>query len=1447
MSPAARGDAVDADDRPYVARTCVELQIEARQPAAAGAPQPLGAFRDVPAYVLLGNAGAGKTEEFRRECRELGDAAEFVTARNFAGFEPDAGWRDKTLFIDGLDEMRAGAADARVPLDQIRRRLRRLGHPRFRISCREADWLGSNDRQHLEEVAPDGRIKMLRLDPLTDSAALELLSARLGVSRAREAVALAYRHELQGMLANPLTLELLVAAFAGNGSDEPQSRRAVFELACGAMAKEHSREHVIGGKTRHVEELLAAAGELCVRLLLVGMEGFSLEAEGEASSFVSLDRIGVIDGGSAVGDLELWKSALTTKLFVAVSESSNSEPVRLVPRHRQIAEFVGGRYLARLVDRGLPVQRAVALMSSPADGVIVTSLRGLSAWFAAHSSQALDVLLGADPVGVGLYGDINDRSADQKRRILRAVAGAASRGPLVGREWRYDGVSGVQDSTAWAFRSLAAIENQEAIADLLADRGDEVASDRRAWFLLEVLVAAEDDRICELEDLAPVCMGIVRDATRTPHTRRAALEAYLRLVPATADRVGRLVRLLHDIRDGAVTDPEDDLKGTLLGELYPTAVGPGDIWQYLALRNFNFHYGRFERFWDHDLAERSSPEDLRALLDDLHENAADRVPVVQPAYLGDNLLALLAEALDILGDETEIEHLVGWLTVIGACARETIAEADPAAREAALREIVRENLEGEESTALIDAEADPPKPILRARAWLEDRPDVQNAAFLHWMRTRDESGPFGLDAYWQCDALLGSRLPDDFGLWCAEEACELAETEPEIARDLIRRAHSTLTDPSTSGLSETRLRDMTRGHEALETLVSALCDPSPPDPQTRQREQRRQEAREQRESKQRAEAQDWADHLRENLDSLRDDTFLSGNFATLGRIFFGHDSERGQTSTGTERIAAHIGGDPELVDAVLHAFRRTIHRLDLPDVDQTLDVHARSTSTRLVYPILAFPLLAGLELRDADAPGNLDALRDDLKRRALALLYCVSSVTKHPRWYQRWFDQDPGLAAEIAYRFAARTLRDGKDRLQGLADLDAVVGHDDTKQDIKLQLLRAFPARAPQTQIRLLDRLLLDLFAASRLGRLNEVAITKLSSSSMSVAQRVRWLAAAALSGGGEHAHDLRSFCRGRPNRIQMLAEFLHADMGPRIHGIYGLTSDLDATTLGALIELLGAVFPENDDGGIITVEKSTSRCISHMISQLAGLPGQQARLALRQLTADPALAAWHGALREATEQQNVVERDASFRPPRMNEVERTLSNGEPASAADLAALALSRLGELRDQLRGSAANLWRHFWNEDPAGNPANPKNENSCRDFLLQMLRERLPRSATALPEAMHASSKRADVGIRYGQIAVPIEIKPSMSRTLWTGLRDQLIEQYTTDPDADGHGIYVVLWFGSDLAKQPSDEAQPTTPDELERRLEAELSAEESRKISVMVLDVTKPGKARHSQAL
>ena len=57
-----------------------------------------------------------------------------------------------------------------------------------------------------------------------------------------------------------------------------------------------------------------------------------------------------------------------------------------------------------------PCGALLALMTGH-DGSVVTEFRGLSAWLAVHSEQARTDLTDRDPIGVGLYGDVQSVSA----------------------------------------------------------------------------------------------------------------------------------------------------------------------------------------------------------------------------------------------------------------------------------------------------------------------------------------------------------------------------------------------------------------------------------------------------------------------------------------------------------------------------------------------------------------------------------------------------------------------------------------------------------------------------------------------------------------------------------------------------------------------------------------------------------------------------------------------------------------------------------------------------------------------------------------------------------------------------------------------------------------------------------------------------------------------------
>ncbi len=1379
-----------------VARTCTEIGPDG---ATIGNARPLSEFRDCAAYVLLGDPGAGKTTEFKSETDALDNAAEFISARNFISLDLDSHpeWRDNTLFIDGLDEMRSGAIDSRVPLDEIRNRLDRLGRPKFRLSCREADWLGNNDRQSLKVVSRNSDITVLQLDPLSDRATTELLSSWMEPVDVETFLMKA--HELSFVpLSNPLTLRLLTDA-TRQGQAWPTSRHQTFEMACDVMAIEKNDEHQAGTEELPSEAILDAAGFICAIQLLTGVDGVSLAQGARTRSVLSLSAVAETEGQPSHYNLT---RALHTRLFSRINDAFS-------PVHRQVAEFLGARYLAKRINDGLPAQRVVALMTGPSDGRVVGALRGLSAWLAAHAPGARRQLIDADPLSVGLYGDIQQFSSEDKLRLFKSLAELAAQEHLLGREY----------GTVEAFRSLASADMASSIKELL--NSAEALEERIIEFVLKVVSKADEPELEALNSLVPDLEKILFDMSSSVPVRTAALDAHIRIAPREDGRTEKLTQLLTQAHQREIPDPDDELRGTLLEFLYPISVPPSDVWPYITLRNQPTFVGRFREFWRDILLENSSDQHLAQLLDSLIEFAPSLQSISHEPEIKDLLIELLARGLESHGETIGRSRLYEWLNTTGESLR---------------------------NSPLVDKES-----LLRVRTWLEAHPEIQKEIFLTWLRRLDQNKLGWLAGYWRCDALHRSALPADFGLWCLKKAVEVGDTEPAISYDLMWRAHHALKDSTINeGLTIEIMHERTCGHERLAQQLDELCTPPPqyekPRTDKSEREERKRIAESEAEERQRR--ADWDAQLRANQTELRENRFSPPNLHTLANVYFDDDRGEDLNASPQHRIRDFVGGDPHLADLVLVALQEAVRRDDVPRAEETISLRTESKQ-----PWLAFPVLASLSLH-GDDPAELDDLADSQKRNALAVYYSVrarmhvnSGYRSASHCHDRWFDQDPELVLDTLYQCAVSAIRSGEEHPPGLEDLDLIDGHDEAVNNLTLRLLKAFPTRASARQLPLLDRLLAKANAHPDRKELKMLVDKKLSQKSATVAQQVRWLTIGALVSPDERRKEWTEFVGHSEKRVEHLAEFLRNSSNRNrsasaipisyhrfTHSI--LASFTEPMMLRDAIKLLGRWCPPTEQRGYQTRVTSASEQVYGSIDALSSQTDTKAVRALTELIVDPSLGQWRDQLVWAWQRQNAALRDRSYVHPNLEQVLNTLRNLLPANAGDLTALLSDRLDNISLDLRGGNSNIWRQFWNEDEYGRLTEPKHENSCRDALLETLRSRLPSVGDLQPEGQYAAGTQADYRFSFGKFKAPIEIKKNSHPELWSALHEQLIAKYTTDPDSSGHGIYLVLWFGADKTTSPPDGNRPATSGELKERLEALLDADESRKVSVIVLDVTKP---------
>lgn len=553
------------------------------------------ALLERPRVVVLAEASAGKTAEFRAAHARLQDADCFsfyvsVEALAANGLEGSLGredaarlmaWRGAAaapgwFFLDSVDEARINNKDVETALNRLARELD-LAYDRARIllSCRGSVWTGSDDllllRRTLPVVVtaatdapidPDqalfapldsakatapkekdtiSDVTVVTLTALTVTQRATFLAAR-GVADPAAFEEALYAHDLQRFAGRPGDLGTLVGYWLKTDRFDGLSEMTELGIA-ERLAELNWTRKTLSGLTE--DEVRAGAERLAAAMTL-----------GRVMDLILPDqRPDEVEGLNPYDVLSDWRTVevdalLQRGLFVP----STFGQVRFF--HRSAQEYLTARWFARigakLTDREL---LRVFVADSFGIRTVPPSLRAAAGWLATRHRALREELLTREPLVLILHGDPAKLALAEKERLLRTYAARHAVGDLA--------YARIDHQTLWMFAepSLA-----PAIRAALA-------ANARHDFRYEMLRLIEQGKIRD-------CLDIVREAALDCVTRPYHRIVATRTLRAMGDEAG-LRRVAADMLAApAAFGPE--LAPYLAVELFPVALSMPDLLAIIA-------------------------------------------------------------------------------------------------------------------------------------------------------------------------------------------------------------------------------------------------------------------------------------------------------------------------------------------------------------------------------------------------------------------------------------------------------------------------------------------------------------------------------------------------------------------------------------------------------------------------------------------------------------------------------------------------------------------------------------------------------------------------------------------------------------------------------------------------------------------------------------------------
>ena len=1200
----------------------------------------------------------------------------------------------------------------------------------------------------------------------------------------------------------------------------PKGRLDTFERACEELAEELNESHLSAqdGGTFSTSKIVFAAGRLSALLLLSGKVGWTRRGPRD-DDYPALSKAG--------DRQELFKVALDSRLFEGSAETGRR------PRHRVIGEFLAAKYLDHAItEKRLAPERVLAWMQG-IDGVVMPDLRGVSVWLAAMNCQVRGHLIESDPIGLAFHGDAGRFSRSETQLLLD---GLEAKFP---HWWEWPSRA--------SLAALVASPAREILWGMLRDTDRSNAKQAVVGLLLQGMAASPRGGLWvaaggssrHAEEAREILVTVVRTPSWQSATRHQALVALIHVVGNEADHISTLRDLLDDLAaDKVPVDERGNLQGELLTHLYPEHLAVKHIWDYLL--DGTPSDSKVRVFWTQHLVCKAPKEDVDSLLGTLAARAKELIPRLAQDNLDVLVMQLLARGLEFFGEERAVAKLYEWFELVDV-------EYEPLGLVPAhCDQVVRRSRHLEEQRQIY--------------CWLRAHPCTQRALVLEGLK-RNVAGPRTTALEMTIGAkFLGNTATAEFRKWCLDQGVQLATTAPRLAEELAYWAVTRNCEGWDPVLGDDEVaaavRDIPLLRKWNEKRLAA-------------EEHYSEMAAQQLESPAfveiRGRIEAYVASVREHVDAIQVGQGPPGMLYELGRVYV-VGLEAGGPVQAREDLTLHLGSDRELVEAVIHGFHHLVDRRDLPDLNGIVRLYGNGKMS-----IFASPFLVGLTEDEVAGTGPLQRLNDEGLGRALGFYLLSRLPTKcrpnprvftreedcRPSWYRQALRDHPQAVADAfvaVHRVRVRAKEPSDQHLYDLARTDEYAA---VARLAVPRMFAPFPSRCSAIQLETLRQVLRAALRHMCSTALRELVQTRLARKGMDIGQCTQWLATGALVLPEEWLPKLVVFLsdeeatrsRHLEQRVRHLVNFLVPDREPFSN------REWPTAYLASLIRAVGRWVrspsdycqDSSDRFKAVRIAESDIKApplVQHWIDTLVERADDQALAVLGNLAEDPVLEAWRGQLVRALDTQAERLRKAKYHAPALSEIREAVDGGPPAGAADLAALVTEKLNWLADNIRNGNTNDWRQYWHTDPKDPQGRkvirPKPEELCRDHFLSDLRPYLsPYGVYAVQEGHHAEDTRSDILTVHGAHAVPLEIKKTNSRDLWSAIKDQLIAKYVRDPRSGGYGIYLVLWFGHEhLKSAPPVGPRPDSPDRLRQLLEDMLEPAQRRTITIVIVDVSDP---------